>query len=140
MVTTFWGFRTMFYASMIMFAAAFTSVVLRLRRRLFDARWFHTMVLWMTPIGVIAIIGGWVLAETGRQPFVVYGLLRTSDAASDLAPASVIFSLVGFVVIYASLLTAYVIYVVRAVRRGPEADDPELLEPVRASDRIGVAL
>jgi cytochrome d ubiquinol oxidase subunit I len=98
------------------------------------------MVLWMTPIGVIAIIGGWVLAETGRQPFVVYGLLRTSDAASDLAPASVIFSLVGFVVIYASLLTAYVIYVVRAVRRGPEADDPELLEPVRASDRIGVAL
>lgn len=128
----------MFYASMVMFAAAFTSVVLRLRRRLFSARWFHQLVLWMTPIGVVAIIGGWVLAETGRQPFVVYGQLRTSEAASDIAPASVIFSLVCFVVIYLSLLTAYVVYVIRAVRRGPEADDPERLEPIAAPDDAGV--
>lgn len=138
MVTTFWGFRTMFYASMVMFAAASTAVVLRLRRRLFRARWFHRLVLWMTPIGVVAIIGGWVLAETGRQPFVVYGQLRTSEAASDIAPATVVFSLVCFVVVYLSLLTAYVVYVVRTVRRGPEADDPELLEQAAASDATEV--
>jgi cytochrome d ubiquinol oxidase subunit I len=124
---TFWGFRAMFYASIAMFVAALAGVVLRLRRRLFLARWFHKLVLWMTPIGVVAILGGWTTAETGRQPFVVYGQLRTSAAVSHLAPASLIFSFVGFIAIYLTLLTVYVAYVVRTVRRGPEADDPAAL-------------
>jgi cytochrome bd ubiquinol oxidase subunit I len=124
MWTVFFGFRAMFYSSMVMFAAALTGVVLRLRKRLFKARWFHTMVLWMTPIGVIAIIGGWVTAETGRQPWVVYGQLRTSAAVSHLATPSLIFSFVGFLAIYLVMLTVYIAYVARTVRRGPEGDDP----------------
>jgi cytochrome bd ubiquinol oxidase subunit I len=128
MWTVFFGFRAMFYSSMVMFGAALTGVVLRLRRRLFLARWFHKLVLWMTPIGVIAIIGGWVTAETGRQPWVVYGKLRTSAAVSHLASPSLIFSFVGFVSIYLVMLAIWVIYVVRTVRRGPEEDDPALLD------------
>jgi cytochrome d ubiquinol oxidase subunit I len=123
MWTVFWGFRVMFYASIVMFAAALMGVVLRLRRQLYSARWFHKLLVWMTPIGVAAIIGGWVTAETGRQPFVVYGHLRTSDAVSHLAPGSLVFSLAGFVCIYLALLTAWVVYVVRSVRRGPELED-----------------
>ncbi|HEV7962331.1 MAG TPA: cytochrome ubiquinol oxidase subunit I, partial [Actinoplanes sp.] len=69
----FWGFRVMFYASLLMFAAALTGVVLRIRRKLYSARWFHKLLVWMTPAGVVAVIAGWVTAETGRQPFVVYG-------------------------------------------------------------------
>jgi cytochrome d ubiquinol oxidase subunit I len=107
-----------------MFAAALISVVLRLRRRLFSTRWFHKLVLWMTPIGVIAIIGGWVTAETGRQPWVVYGQLRTSAAVSNLATPSVLFSFAGFVGVYLTMLTIYVVYVARCVRRGPEGDAP----------------
>jgi cytochrome bd ubiquinol oxidase subunit I len=128
MWTVFFGFRAMFYSSMVMFFAGLTAIVLRLRRRLFTARWFHKLVLWMTPIGVIAIIGGWVTAETGRQPWVVYGHLRTSAAVSHLATPDLIFSFVGFLAIYLVMLTIYVVYVARTVRRGPEADDPAVAE------------
>jgi cytochrome bd ubiquinol oxidase subunit I len=124
MWTVFFGFRAMFYCSMVMFGAALTGVVLRLRRRLFAARWFHKLVLWMTPIGVIAIIGGWVTAETGRQPWVVYGQLRTSAAVSHLATPSLIFSFAGFLAIYLAMFTIWVAYVARTVRRGPEGDAP----------------
>lgn len=123
--TVFWGFRLMFYSSMLIFAAAMASVVLRLRRRLFDATWYHKLVLWMTPVGVLAIIGGWVTAETGRQPFVVYGLLRTDAAVSHLAPAQLVFSVAGFTVLYLTLLAVFISYVVRTVRIGPERDFPD---------------
>lgn len=128
MRTIFWGFRIMFYASMVMFAAALAGVVLRLRKRLHTSRRFHSLVMWMTPLGVVAIVGGWVTAETGRQPFVVYGHLRTSDAVSHLAPASVIVSFV-FLCLYLSLLTAWVVYVVRTARRGPEDLDTTAAPP-----------
>jgi cytochrome d ubiquinol oxidase subunit I len=123
MWAVFYGFRAMFYAGLVMFAAALTGVVLRLRRRLYIARWFHRAMVWLTPIGAIAIIGGWVTAETGRQPFVVYGLLRTDQAVSHLAPASLIGSLTAFVVVYLALYTSWVVYVVRTVRRGPDPAD-----------------
>jgi cytochrome d ubiquinol oxidase subunit I len=123
MAYVFWGFRVMFYASLLMFAAALMGVVLRLRRKLYSARWFHKLLVWLTPVGVLAIIGGWVVAETGRQPFVVYGHLRTSDAVSHLPSASLVFSLAGFVCIYLALLTTWIVYLVRSVRRGPELAD-----------------
>ena len=123
MWASFYGFRTMFYGSMLMFAAALLGVVLRLRRKLFSARWFHTFVLWLTPIGVIAIIGGWVVAEAGRQPWVVYGQLRTADGVSHLPTGTVLASLVAFILTYLLLLVAWVAYVVRTVRRGPDEDD-----------------
>jgi cytochrome d ubiquinol oxidase subunit I len=121
---TFWGFRAMFYGSIPMFAAAMIATVLRIRRRLFETTWFHKFVLWITPVGVIAIFGGWVLSETGRQPFVVYGLLRTSDAVSHLATPELIFSVAGFTLLYLSLIVFFIVYVVRTTRRGPERDDP----------------
>jgi cytochrome d ubiquinol oxidase subunit I len=118
--SVFWSFKIMFYSSIVMFAAAFTGVVLRLRGRLYTARWFHQLLTWLTPLGVIAIIGGWVTAETGRQPWIVYGHLRTSQAVSHLATGQLIFSVVGFLVIYLSLLAVWVAFVVRSVRQGPE--------------------
>jgi cytochrome d ubiquinol oxidase subunit I len=128
----FWGFRLMFYAAIVMFIAALTGIVLRTRRRLYTARWFHKFVLWLTPAGVLAIIGGWITAETGRQPFVVYGHLRTSAAVSHLAPGSLVFSLAGFVTIYLILLTAWITYVARTVRRGPEPIDTPAPVPAPA--------
>ncbi len=126
MWTMFWGFRVMFYGSMFIFATAMIGVVLRLRQRLDTARWFHKFVLWMTPVGIIAILGGWVVAETGRQPWVVYGQLRTADAVSALATPQMIFSLSAFVGTYLTMLTIYIVYLVKTVRTGPERDDPRL--------------
>lgn len=120
----FWGFRVMFYASMLLFAAAFASVVLRIRGRLYTSRRFHRFVLWLTPAGIIAIMGGWITAETGRQPYVVYGHLRTDDAVSHLATPELIATVAGFGVLYVAFLFIFAAYVRHTVIRGPERDDP----------------
>jgi cytochrome d ubiquinol oxidase subunit I len=122
MAAVFWGFRVMWYAALLMFGTAFYATILRFRRKLWTSRRFHRFLLWMGPAGVIAILGGWVIAETGRQPWVVFGLLRTSSAVSQLAPGEVLFSVLGFSLLYLVLFVAYIAYVVRAVRIGPERD------------------
>ncbi len=122
MAWTFWGFRLMFYGSIILFISGFLSVVLRIRRQLYDSTRFHKWLLWTTPVGIIAILGGWLTAEVGRQPWVVWGELATTDAFSDLNPWTVLLSAIGFVAIYAALFTAYIIFIVKTVRRGPERD------------------
>jgi cytochrome bd ubiquinol oxidase subunit I len=127
MVATFWGFRAMFFASLFMWASIFISFVLRLRRRLWESRGFHRYVMWTTPVGILAIIGGWVTSEAGRQPWVVYGLLRTSQAVSKLAPGTVLFSVIGFSTVYAALLVGYILYIVRTVKIGPERDHPDAM-------------
>ncbi len=123
---TFWGFRAMFYGSILMFIAAFASIVLRLRRRLFQARWFHRYLLWTTPVGIISILGGWAVSEAGRQPWLVFGKLTTAAGVSQLAPGELVFSVVGFMAIYLAMLVAYIVYIVRQVKAGPERDDPGL--------------
>ena len=65
------------------------------------------------------------MTETGRQPYVVYGLLRTADAVSPVASAAVFGSLALFVTVYAVLLLAFFFYATRLVLRGPEIHDPE---------------
>jgi cytochrome bd ubiquinol oxidase subunit I len=123
MVFTFWGFRTMFYMAAAIFVLTATGTLLRLRGRLYSTKWFHWLALLLLPSGVLAIIAGWVTAETGRQPWVVYGQLLTSNAVSPLSPYLVLGSLLAFVGTYAALLSIYIYYVVRLVRAGP--DDPE---------------
>lgn len=124
MAATFWGFRVMFLAALLMFGTAFAATVLRMRNRLWTARRFHRFVAWATPVGILGILGGWVTAEAGRQPWVVFGQLRTSDAVSNLAPGGVLFSVIGFTALYVVMLAAYIAYIVRTVRIGPERDDP----------------
>jgi cytochrome d ubiquinol oxidase subunit I len=126
---TFWGFRVMIFGAFIMFGTAFAASVLRLRNRLWTARRFHKYLLWTTPVGILAILGGWVTAEAGRQPWVVFGQLRTADAGSDLSPGAVWFSLISFVLLYLVMLVAYIAYIVRTMRIGPERDDPRQPPP-----------
>ena len=118
MVPSFYGFRLMFFGSLLMLAAAFMGTVLRLRGRLYEDRWFHGMFVVMAPIGV--------LADAGRQPWIVFGKLLTGQAVSHLKPAEVLTSLALFVGLYLILLATYLWYVVRTVRLGPERvdDDP----------------
>jgi cytochrome d ubiquinol oxidase subunit I len=124
MAPVFWGFRAMFYAALWMFGIVFYATVLRFRRRLWTATRFHRFLRWATPAGIIAILGGWVTAETGRQPWVVYGQLRTSAAVSHLAPAETLFSVIGFSLLYLVMLVGYLGYIVRTMRIGRERDHP----------------
>ncbi|MFD7448678.1 cytochrome ubiquinol oxidase subunit I [Kitasatospora sp. NPDC059827] len=120
MWSAFYGFRAMYFTALAMFATALAGLVLRLRRRLFDSRRFLRWMVWMTPAGVIAITGGWITAETGRQPWVVYGKLRTADALSHLTTAQAATTLAAFVLLYAALLAVWIRYIVRTVKAGPD--------------------
>jgi cytochrome d ubiquinol oxidase subunit I len=125
MAPVFWGFRAMFFAALWMFGILFYATILRFRGKLWTAQRFHRFLVWATPAGIIAILGGWVTAETGRQPWVVFGQLRTSAAVSHLAPAEILFSFVGFSLLYVSMLTAYIVYIIHTIRIGPERDHPD---------------
>jgi len=116
----FWGFRLMFYGALAMFSVAFIGVIMRLRRRLYTERWFLWLVLWMLPVGVIATIAGWVVSESGRQPWLVYGKLLVNNSASSLSTGEIIASLAAFWIVYLGLITAWIRQVVREVRRGPD--------------------
>lgn len=128
-IPEFYGFRVMFFGALLMLAAAFAGLVLRLRGRLYSARWFHRGLVVLTPLGILAMWGGWVTAEVGRQPWIVYGKLLTAQAVSPLKPAEVLVSFIGFIVLYVSLLGTYGWYVARAVRQGPDGAE---FEPVPA--------
>lgn len=120
MAITFYFFRVMFLTAILMFFVAMTSVVLRFTGKLYTKKWFLRLCLWAMPAGVIATIAGWVTSEAGRQPYVIFGKLRTSAAASVLSNGEVVFSFTLFLVIYLGMLAAFIYYISRLVKKGPE--------------------
>jgi cytochrome d ubiquinol oxidase subunit I len=89
----------------------------------------------MGPSGFIAVLAGWVTTEVGRQPFTVYGLLRTADSASPLAAPAVASSLLAFVVVYFIVFGMGVIYILRLMREAPHHGEtgPRDETPARAA-------
>ena len=125
MALVFWAFRIMYFIAMAMFATAAYSLWLRLRGRLFTTRWFLRFLVFMTPAGIFATLGGWYVAETGRQPWVIYGVLHTRDAVSPV-PANVLLgSLIAFVLVYSVFISAFLFFVFRAIRKGPAESTPQ---------------
>jgi len=116
----FYGFRVMYGIAIIMFGVAVASLCLRWQGRLFANRSFLRTLVVMTPSGIVATLGGWYLAETGRQPWVIYGILRTIDAVSPVPADALLSSLIAFICIYALFLTAFVLFALRMIRRGPQ--------------------
>jgi cytochrome d ubiquinol oxidase subunit I len=131
LLPVFYGFHAMWVPTLLMMWAVLASIALRLRGRLYSARWFHKLLVWMTPIGFLGIWGGWVTAEAGRQPWIVYGKLLTAQAVSPLKPVPVLVSLILFIAFYLTLLGVFARYVVRTVREGP--GDGPIVEPDRSS-------
>lgn len=119
----FFAFRIMAGIGMVLLATAITGLVLRLRHRLFDTRWFQLVAMATTPLGFIAVIAGWTVTEAGRQPWLIYGELRTADAVAPVAAGAVGASLVGFFLLYNLLLLAFLWFAGRAALAGP-ADLP----------------
>ena len=115
----FFSFRVMVGLGMAMVGVGFTSLYLRYRRSLHNARWFHRIALWMGPSGLIALIAGWFTTEVGRQPYTVYGLLRTADSLSPIGLPAVSLSLLAFVVSYFLIFGAGVFYLFRTLRKEP---------------------
>lgn len=124
----FWTFRIMVLLGLLMITVGIWSLWLRWRGRLYSSRLFLRLVLLMGPSGILAILMGWYTTEIGRQPWVVYGLMRTSDAASGHGVLHMSITLGLFVVIYIAVFGAGTVYVLRLVGKGPIHRDQYLPE------------
>ena len=114
----FFGFRIMVAMGALMLFIAWTSVWLRLRGRLFTTRWFQRITILAFPAGWVAVLSGWFVAEVGRQPWTVYGYLRTLDSHSPITSAEVATSLGLFVVVYFLVMAFGVYAILRLIKAG----------------------
>ena len=119
MGVVFYAFRIMYGLAILMFTMGVVSLWLRFRGRLFSSRWFLWMLVFMTPSGIIATLAGWYVAETGRQPWVIYGILRTVDAVSPVPAQALLSTLIAFVCVYAVFISAFLVFALHIIRRGP---------------------
>jgi cytochrome d ubiquinol oxidase subunit I len=110
------------FALMLILAIAGV-VAVRSRRSVIASRRWHLLMTIAIPLPFIAAVAGWVFRETGRQPWVVYGLLRTKDAVSDLSPGAMRLSLTLFAVLFTVLAAVNYWLLVRYARRSPDAVD-----------------
>ena len=114
----FFGFRIMLAIGFYMIAAALYGTFLLWRDRLFETRWFLTVVPNTWWVGFVAVIAGWIVTESGRQPWIVQGVLRTADAVSPVPAASVLTTLVLFVLVYGFVFSFGAYFINRLIARG----------------------
>jgi cytochrome d ubiquinol oxidase subunit I len=133
----FWSFRIMVGLGMLMLGLGAFSVLARVRRSLYDWPLLHRFALVMGPAGFVAVLAGWVTTEVGRQPFTVYGLLRTAHSAAPLDAPAVAASLLAFVIVYFVVFSAGTGYILKLMSHAPHAGEPGLEEapdqPVRTA-------
>jgi cytochrome d ubiquinol oxidase subunit I len=120
----FFAFRIMVGIGMIMIAVGITGAVLWLMGRLWTTRWFLRALVCASPLGFLAVLSGWFVTEVGRQPWIVYGVLRTADAVSPVPGGIVLSSLVLFVLVYGIVFGAGLYYILKLVQRGPDETPP----------------
>lgn len=120
----FFAFRFMVGIALLLVLIALLGLYLRLRGRLYDTRWFAALCAFSSPLPFLAILSGWTVTEVGRQPYVVYGYMRTADAIAPVAAGSVAASLALFIIVYSVLLVAFFYYAARTVLRGPHIEEP----------------
>ncbi|HEU4655466.1 MAG TPA: cytochrome ubiquinol oxidase subunit I [Steroidobacteraceae bacterium] len=125
----FWSFRVMVAMGFLMLALVTISAIQWKRGKLAQSRVLLRMWTLMIPAGFIAVLSGWYTTEIGRQPFVIQGLLRTADAASAINAASVKTSLVVFASIYLFVFIAGTYYLLKLLRKGPQAVEDALRHP-----------
>lgn len=130
----FWAFRIMVGIGFLMLGIGVWSLIARWRGKLYDWPILHRCAVAMGPSGLVAVLAGWVVTEVGRQPFTIYGLLRTAESASPLDAPAVAASLLAFVVVYFAVFGMGVWYLLRLMKKPPEAHEPPLGHaPIRSA-------
>jgi len=119
----FWSFRVMVGLGFAMLGLGLFSLVARARRSLYDWPALHRLAILMGPTGFVAVIAGWITTEVGRQPYVIYGVLRTADAASPLDAPAVAASLLAFILVYFTVFGIGVWYILKLMGKAPHAGE-----------------
>jgi cytochrome d ubiquinol oxidase subunit I len=124
----FWSFRVMVAIGTVMIAVALWGAWLLYRRRLADSRNYLRLLTLMIPLPFLAVLAGWFVTEIGRQPYVLYGVITVQEGLTpSLTGGMALFSLIGYMLVYAVVFTAGIYYLTRIVRAGmPESlDEPD---------------
>lgn len=117
-VLLFWSFRIMIACGVAMVGALLLAGFLLYTKRLENCRWFLNILVLILPLPFIANTFGWIITEAGRQPWMVVGLQKVSDAVSqNITTTEVMITLVGFTLIYALLAIAALTIAVKSVRK-----------------------
>ena len=124
MAPPFYAFRVMVGIGFLMLGFGMWSLWLRYKKRLYDTPLFLKALVFMGPAGFVAVIAGWIVTEVGRQPYTVYGLLRTADSMSPIDAPAVAISLVAFIIIYFTLFGAGFHYIFRQMKKPPMLSEP----------------
>ena len=128
--SVFFAFRIMVGIGLLMIAAALFGAWLWWRRRLFETRWYLWIVSQGWWVGFVAVISGWIVTESGRQPWIATGILRTADAMSPVPAASILGTLALFVLVYGVVFSVGIYYINRLIAKGPEGKLAELGENI----------
>jgi cytochrome d ubiquinol oxidase subunit I len=120
----FFAFRIMVGLGLLMVGQGLASLWLRWQRRLYVTRWLLRGSVLMTPAGLLAMLSGWLVTEVGRQPFTVYGILRTADSLSSVSRHQVIGSTWFILLFYLLILGVSFWVLVRILREPPQRDEP----------------
>jgi cytochrome d ubiquinol oxidase subunit I len=130
----FWTFRIMVGLGLLMLALAAWGNWCRFKGRLHDSRPLHWACVAMSPAGFVAVLAGWITTEVGRQPWTVYGLLRTADSVAPIQVEAVASSLVAYIVVYFAVFGAGTFYLLRLMAAPPTSHpDIEQLGPIRTA-------
>lgn len=116
----FYFFRIMVGIGVLLLGTAVYSIYLRVKKKLFDVPLFLKWCALIAPIGFLATISGWYVTELGRQPWMIYNILKVKDAVSPIQASAVAISLTGFVIIYIIMFSAFLIYFFKLIRTGAE--------------------
>jgi cytochrome d ubiquinol oxidase subunit I len=132
MVVTYWAFRFMFAAGFLMLGLAAYALYHVMRDRLTpNMRWLGLFV-WAIALPYLANTSGWILTEMGRQPWIVYGLLKTDQAASPLTTGQVLTTVIGFTLVYGLLMAADVYLLTKYAKAGPSSAEGGSPKPAPA--------
>ena len=134
----FWSFRIMVAMGFGMLLVGGWALVNRLRGKLYEAPWMHRAALLMGPSGFVAVLAGWVTTEVGRQPYTVYGLLRTSQSLSPVEAPALATSLTLFIIVYFFVFGAGTFYILRLMNvvPGTTGPNPETAGPMRTTGLV----
>ncbi len=117
----FFAFRIMLGVGLFMIGAALLGALLWWRGRLFETRWYLVPAQFVWWIGFVAVIAGWTVTESGRQPWIAQGILRTADAVSPVPGSSIATTLALFVLVYGIVFSMGIYYINRLINTGPAA-------------------
>ena len=119
----FWSFRIMVGLGLLMILTGVTALVLYLRKSLFDTKWFQYWCMAMTPAGFVAVLAGWFVTEIGRQPYIIYGVMRSAEAVSPVSGPPIAMSLAAFVLVYGFVFGAGSYYILKLIGKGPDTEE-----------------